>query len=179
MGALGESLIQTGQSHTGKRNGKVLVIGSLFLGLACGALWALGTKNEAQDAATSMVAVAPNTMKIPSLRSPMVTQVRTRNYMTPAQASNSPNSGEMTKREMLGGALASAAALASASQAQAGVQLKEGPNAFTTAPKLRTDTGANFGTLALPVTVALGWVGFNILGPALNQLDGMSEDGKR
>eukprot|EP00746_Dinoflagellata_sp_MGD_P152911 gnl/MRDRNA2_/MRDRNA2_83963_c0_seq3.p1 gnl/MRDRNA2_/MRDRNA2_83963_c0~~gnl/MRDRNA2_/MRDRNA2_83963_c0_seq3.p1 ORF type:complete len:178 (-),score=37.67 gnl/MRDRNA2_/MRDRNA2_83963_c0_seq3:184-717(-) len=177
MGAFAEPLIQTGASKAvGNGRRTALVIVSLFLGLACGALWALGTQ-EPKDPATSL-AVA-NTMQMPKLRSPMVQQVQSRNLMKPVQASNSPTSGEMTKREMLGGALASAAALASASQAQAGVQLKEGPNAFTTAPKLRTDTGANFGTLALPVTVALGWVGFNILGPALNQLDGMSEDGKR
>merc|ERR1711977_86479 len=30
------------------------------------------------------------------------------------------------------------------------------------------------GLLTLPVLIALGWVGFSILGPALNQLDTMS-----
>merc|ERR1712130_567840 len=31
------------------------------------------------------------------------------------------------------------------------------------------------GLLTLPVLIALGWVGFSILGPALNQLNTMSE----
>merc|ERR1719453_1072151 len=120
--------------------------------------------------ATSLAAVP--TMQLPKLRSPMVQQVqsRTRNYMMPVQASNSPNSGEMTKREMLGGAVASAAALVP-SAANAGVQFE-----YKTPPKDRAETGAGIGTLLLPVTAALGWVGFNILGPASSQLDAMTED---
>jgi hypothetical protein len=36
------------------------------------------------------------------------------------------------------------------------------------------------GLLVIPPAIAVGWVGFNILGPAKNQLDGMADknDGK-
>merc|ERR1719379_1748822 len=110
-------------------------------------------------------------MKLPNLRSPMVQQMRTRNYMTPVQASKSPGETDtvvpLSKRDMLGGAVASAAA-ALPLAANAGVILED-PNKATAARK-----GGPGLLLAVPA-VAVGWVGFNILGPALNQLDDMGE----
>merc|ERR1719379_1026166 len=114
-------------------------------------------------------------MKLPNLRSPMVQQMRTRNYMTPVQASKSPGETDtvvpLSKRDMLGGAVASAAA-ALPLAANAGVILedpnKQPPREKESRPGL---------LLAVPA-VAVGWVGFNILGPALNQLDDMGEVAK-
>jgi len=171
MGALDEALIQTGHAGShGRRTAKALLIFAMLLGVARVSLWALG-KDKAEDPATSL-SIA-NAMQLPKLRSPMVKQVRARNVMMPVQTSNSPNSGEMSKREMLGGAIASAAALVP-SAANAGVALDQPP------PKPRSEKGFGLGTLAAPPTIAVGWVFFNILGPALNQLDDMSEeDAKR
>jgi hypothetical protein len=178
MAALGVPLIQTSESQAsshGGRIGKIAMIISVLMGLVCITFWAVGTNHQvaAEELATSMAVAQP--MKIPNLRSPMVQQVRTRNYMTPAQASKSSNaspSGEtdtivpLSKREMLGGAVASAAA-ALPLAANAGVILED-PNKEG-AP--RKGPGL---LLAVP-TLVLGWVGFNILGPALNQLDDMNE----
>jgi hypothetical protein len=177
MGALGVPLMQTSAeapSHD-RRIGKLAMVISL-VGVVCVTAWAFSSNElqvAAEDSATSM-AVAP-TMQLPKLRSPMVQQVRTRSFMPPVQASKSTNeypSGEIDiatplgKREMMGGAIASAAA-ALPLAANAGVIIDD-PNKAGAARK-----GPGL-LLAVPALV-LGWVGFNILGPALNQLDDMNE----
>jgi hypothetical protein len=178
MAALGVPLMQTSASQPSgheRRIGKIAMVISLLMGLVCVTFWAIGTNQQvaAEDPGTSMAIAQP--MKMPNLRSPMVQQVRMRNYMTPAQAMKSPNEspsgetdtvGPLSKREMLGGAVASAAA-ALPLAANAGVILED-PNKEG-AP--RKGPGL---LLAVP-TLVLGWVGFNILGPGLNQLENMNE----
>lgn len=177
MGVLGVPLMQTSAETPSpdRRVGKTVMVISL-VGLACVTFWALSSSQVAVgDSATNM-AVAP-TMQLPKLRSPMVQQLRTRNFLTPAQASKSPmESGDadiaapLSKRDMLGGAVASAAA-ALPMAANAGVILED--------PRKDVKPKEGRGGLLLAVpAVAVGWVGFNIIGPALNQLDDMGEVAK-
>jgi hypothetical protein len=177
MVALGEPLIQIGASQApnrANRVGKVVVFVSLLLGFNSLTFWMFGYKEQqaaAEEPATSMAIAQP--MRQPmNLRQPFQ-QAQSRYFMrAPVQASQSPiddvNSQytgqlepvkSMTKREMMGAAAASAAAtLPFAANAQEVTKREVRP-----------------GLLIFPVAIALGWVGFNILGPALNQLDEMGE----
>jgi len=175
MAALGVPLMQTSvsQESKGRRIGKIALAATLLVGLVCVTFWALGGQVAAEDPATSMAIAQP--MKVPNLRSPMVNQMRTRNYMTPVQASKSPNDDAVTpmsKRDMLGGAVAAAAA-ALPMAANAGVILED-PRKDFKAPERDPRSGL---LLTVPA-VAVGWVGFNILGPATDQLDTMGEVAK-
>merc|ERR1712216_332830 len=88
---------------------------------------------------------------------------QTAKFMPPAVAKRPVESQIKGRREMMAGTFGLAAAAAAkdrtAMAAEAAPTKKDGRAAL----------------LALPPAVALGWVGFNILGPALNQVDNMQD----
>lgn len=172
MLAAGEPLMQIGDSKTPSRAlrvGKVLGLFSLFLGVACVTLWAFGTQQVgAAEPATSMAMAQP--MQMQKLQNPMQ-QVPPRNFMNRIAAlKRSDDVPAMTKREMMAATIASAAVAlpgaANAANDAASVQMYK--------PDLKQQSG-RFGLLALAPATAVGWVLFNIFGPALNQLDDMGD----
>merc|ERR1711918_279256 len=83
--------------------------------------------------------------------------------VTNTESRTEPSSVFQGRREM-----AAAAALAFA-----GAVTKDDAAMAQEAATKKKDV--RLGLLLVPPAAAVGWVGFNILGPALNQLDGMNE----
>jgi len=172
---------------------KTYLLLSLLLGIGAFLTWPHAEyQEESTNNAVNMAAVpmasAPSAMQqsmqparawqMPPTRQFM--QTRARQPVQPVHAVPQPEQYPITnkespsepssRRDMMVKAGAALGGLVAASQeAQAGVVLP---------PKEESPTGkrdGRAGLLVLPVSLALGWVGFNILGPGQNQLDDMNE----